>query len=96
MKVTPGVSPLVNSTAHSQVHAGLPPFVDEQIGHAVFSFGTADSGDADIGGFGEVVGGPAQESVLCAHLSAILNGLAQFRRGEFANDVEAVFRRFDR
>ena len=32
-----------------------------------------------------------------AHLPAVLNGLAQARRGEFASDkeIEAVFRRFE-
>ena len=33
-----------------------------------------------------------------AHLPGVLEGLDQFRRGEFANDeqVEAAFKRFDR
>jgi hypothetical protein len=33
-----------------------------------------------------------------SHLPAVLEGLAQFRRGEFATDaeVEAAFRRFER
>jgi hypothetical protein len=37
------------------------------------------------------------EAVDPAHLAAVLNGLAQVRRGEFASDaeVEAAFRRFD-
>ena len=37
------------------------------------------------------------EAVEPAHLAAVLNGLAQVRRGEFASDaeVEAAFRRFD-
>jgi len=37
------------------------------------------------------------EAVDPAHLSAVLNGLAQARRAEFASDeeVEAAFRRFD-
>lgn len=38
------------------------------------------------------------EEVDAAHLPAVLEGLAQARRGEFASDaeVEAAFRRFDR
>ena len=37
------------------------------------------------------------EAIDPAHLPAVLNGLAQAKRGEFANDaeVEAAFRRFD-
>jgi len=37
------------------------------------------------------------EAIDPAHLPAVLNGLAQAKRGEFASDeeVEAVFRRFD-
>ena len=38
------------------------------------------------------------EEVDAAHLPAVLEGLAQAQRGEFATDaeVEAAFRRFDR
>jgi hypothetical protein len=38
------------------------------------------------------------EEVDAAHLAAVLEGLAQAKRREFANDaeVEAAFRRFDR
>jgi hypothetical protein len=38
------------------------------------------------------------EEVDAAHLSAVLEGLAQAKRREFASDaeVEAAFRRFDR
>jgi predicted transcriptional regulator len=37
------------------------------------------------------------EPIEASHLSAVLEGLAQARRGEFASDseVEAAFRRFD-
>jgi predicted transcriptional regulator len=46
----------------------------------------------------ELVGGEDQpETTDAAHLSAVLEGLAQAKRGEFASDaeVEAAFRRFD-
>jgi len=38
------------------------------------------------------------EEIDAAHLSAVLEGLAQARRREFASDaeIEAAFRRFDR
>lgn len=38
------------------------------------------------------------EPIEPAHLSAVLEGLGQFRRGEYATDaeVEAAFRRFER
>lgn len=38
------------------------------------------------------------EPIDAAHLPAVLEGLAQVKRGEFASDaeVEAAFRRFDR
>jgi hypothetical protein len=38
------------------------------------------------------------EAVPSEHLAAVLEGLAQARRGDFASDaeVEAAFRRFDR
>jgi predicted transcriptional regulator len=38
------------------------------------------------------------EQIDPAHLSAVLEGLAQAKRGEFASDeeVEAAFRRFDK
>ena len=43
-------------------------------------------------------GGGEPEEVDAAHLPAVLEGLAQAKRGEFASDaeVEAAFRRFDR
>ena len=43
-------------------------------------------------------GGGEPEPVDPAHLPAVLEGLAQARRNEFATDaeVEAAFRRFDR
>lgn len=42
--------------------------------------------------------GDAPEEIDAAHLPAVLEGLAQAKRREFASDaeVEAVFRRFDR
>jgi predicted transcriptional regulator len=45
-----------------------------------------------------VAGDEEAEPVDPAHLSAVLEGLAQARRGELATDaeVEAAFRRFDR
>jgi hypothetical protein len=44
------------------------------------------------------VGEGTPESVAPAHLAAVLEGLAQVERREFASDreVEAAFRRFDR
>ena len=38
------------------------------------------------------------EEIDAAHLPAVLEGLTQARRGQFASDaeVEAAFRRFDR
>jgi predicted transcriptional regulator len=45
---------------------------------------------------GDDAGGP--EAVATEHLAAVLEGLAQAQRGDFASDaeVEAAFRRFDR
>jgi hypothetical protein len=46
----------------------------------------------------ELIGNEGQlEAVDPAHLPAVLEGLAQAKRGEFASDaeVEAAFRRFD-
>ena len=46
----------------------------------------------------QLAGGEGEpEAVDPAHLPAVLEGLAQARRGEFASDaeVEAAFRRFD-
>jgi hypothetical protein len=43
--------------------------IDEQVGHAVFGFRATHGGDADVGGFGKVVGGPAQEGPRRPHLS---------------------------
>lgn len=46
----------------------------------------------------ELVGNEGQpEAIDAAHLPAVLEGLAQAKRGEFASDaeVEAAFRRFD-
>ena len=42
--------------------------------------------------------GDAPEEIDAAHLPAVLEGLAQAKRREFASDaeVEAAFRRFDR
>lgn len=42
--------------------------------------------------------GDAPEEIDAAHLPAVLEGLAQAKRREFAGDgeVEAAFRRFDR
>jgi predicted transcriptional regulator len=44
------------------------------------------------------VGDGTSEPVAPAHLAAVIEGLAQAERGEFASDseVEAAFRRFDR
>ena len=41
---------------------------------------------------------PADEVIPPEHLSAVLEGLAQARAGEFSTDaeVEAAFRRFDK
>ena len=41
---------------------------------------------------------PEPESIDPAHLSAVLEGLAQARSGNYASaaDVEAAFRRFDK
>jgi hypothetical protein len=45
-----------------------------------------------------VAGDSEPETIDPAHLPAVLEGLAQAKRGDFASDeeVEAAFRRFDR
>ena len=44
----------------------------------------------------ELIGNEGQpEAVDPAHLPAVLEALSQARRGEFASDAEAAFRRFD-
>jgi predicted transcriptional regulator len=60
----------------------LPPSSQDEIAHAMLTL----AGDA---------GKP--EEIDPAHLSAVLEGLAQVKRGQFATDdeVEAAFRRFD-
>jgi DNA-binding TFAR19-related protein (PDSD5 family) len=61
----------------------LPPDTQDEIARAMLQL--AASG-----------GGP--EEIDAAHLPAVLEGLAQTKRREFASDaeLEAVFRRFDR
>jgi hypothetical protein len=46
----------------------------------------------------QLAGGTDPEPIDPAHLGAVLAGLAQAQRGEFASEaeVEAAFRRFDR
>jgi hypothetical protein len=60
----------------------LPPSSQDEIAHAMLTL----AGD---------VGEP--QEIDPAHLSAVLEGLAQAKRGQFAGDdeVEAAFRRFD-
>jgi hypothetical protein len=45
-----------------------------------------------------IAGGAEPEPIDSAHLSAVLEGLAQARKREFASDaeIESAFRRFDR
>jgi predicted transcriptional regulator len=48
--------------------------------------------------FGPLVGNEGErEEIDPAHLAAVLEGLAQAKRGHFASDaeIEAAFRRFD-
>jgi hypothetical protein len=61
----------------------LPSATQDEIAHAMLTL----AGDE---------GGP--EEIDLAHLPAVLEGLAQAKRREFASDseVEAAFRRFDR
>jgi DNA-binding TFAR19-related protein (PDSD5 family) len=61
----------------------LPPENQDEIARAMLLL--ASSGDAP-------------EEIDAAHLPAVLEGLAQAKRREFASDaeVEAAFRRFDR
>jgi hypothetical protein len=59
----------------------LPPESQDEIAHAMLML--ADDGEA--------------EDIDPGHLSAVLEGVAQARRRQFASDaeVEAAFRRFD-
>jgi hypothetical protein len=61
----------------------LPPSAQDEIAQAMLQLAAGD-------------GEP--EAVDAAHLPAVLEGLAQAKRREFASDaeVEAAFRRFDR
>ena len=61
----------------------LPPDTQDEIARAMLQLAGRD---------GEL------EEVDAAHLSAVLEGLDQAKRGQFASDaeVEAAFRRFDR
>jgi predicted transcriptional regulator len=61
----------------------LPPGSQDEIAHAMLTL----AGDEGV-----------PEAVDPAHLPAILEGLAQANRGQFATDkdIEAAFRRFDR
>jgi hypothetical protein len=61
----------------------LPPESQDEIARAMLSLSGSD-------------GEP--EEIDPAHLPAVLEGLAQAKRGEFATDaeVEAAFRRFER
>jgi hypothetical protein len=61
----------------------LPARTQDEIAHAMFAL-AGDDGDP--------------EAIDLAHLPAILEGLAQAKRREFATDqeIEAAFRRFDR
>jgi hypothetical protein len=60
----------------------LPPDSQDEIARAMINLAASDS---------------EPEQIDPAHLPAILRGLAQAKRREFATDeeVEAVFRRFD-
>jgi hypothetical protein len=60
----------------------LPPEAQDEIARAMLHLAT-DGGEP--------------EPIDPEHLPAVLEGLAQARRGEFATDeeVEAIFRRFD-
>jgi hypothetical protein len=61
----------------------LPPGSQDEIAHAMLTL-AGDEG--------------APEAIDPAHLTAVLEGLAQAKRRQFATDdeVEAAFRRFDR
>jgi hypothetical protein len=61
----------------------LPPSTQDEIARAMLQL---------------AAGGAEPEAVEAAHLPAVLEGLAQAKRREFASDaeVEAAFRRFDR
>jgi hypothetical protein len=61
----------------------LPPDGQDEIARAMLQLAAGDG---------------APEEVDAAHLPAVLEGLAQAKRREFASDadVEAAFRRFDR
>jgi hypothetical protein len=61
----------------------LPAETQDEIAHAMLSL-AGDEGES--------------QEIDPAHLSDVLESLAQARRGEFATDaeVEAAFRRFDR
>ena len=61
----------------------LPPETQDEIARAMLRLAASD-GEA--------------EDIDAAHLPAVLEGLAQARRREFASDseVEAAFRRFER
>lgn len=60
----------------------LPPADQDEIARAMLQLATNETEAEDIDP---------------AHLSAVLEGLAQAKRGEFASDgqIEAAFRRFD-
>jgi hypothetical protein len=62
----------------------LPPDSQDEIARAMLHFAAADEAEP--------------EPIDPAHLSEVLEGLAQAKRREFASDaeVEAAFRRFDR
>ncbi len=61
----------------------LPPGEQDEIARAMLNLAADES---------------AAEEIDPAHLSAVLEGLAQAKRRQFASDeeVEAAFRRFDR
>jgi DNA-binding TFAR19-related protein (PDSD5 family) len=61
----------------------LPPDTQDEIARSMLQFATS---------------GGEPEEIDAAHLPAVLEGLAQARRRQFASerDVEAAFRRFDR
>jgi DNA-binding TFAR19-related protein (PDSD5 family) len=61
----------------------LPPSTQDEIALAMLQLAAADG---------------APEEIDAAHLSAVLEGLAQAKRRQFATEaeVEAAFRRFDR
>jgi len=61
----------------------LPPSSQDEIAHAMLTFAGSEE---------------EPEAIDAAHLTAVLEGLAQAKRRQFATDdeVEAAFRRFDR